>query len=232
MYQQDYERRQADFDVEFEFLETLDLPNFERNELPQRLADTANSQFFKINRSFRGQVHEFVLTLAERAVRMEMPHRDPWQAITHLLQSYWAGRYYPDPIRTLVYKNELEQLDTNYLSLTTHFVNGGGTENAKLNLSQDPILLGRAYQRDMKLVQDLGFDGDTTRQIVREYNDWLLKGYLPLAVDREMPEDRTRLEKEMHEYAEQAKSGEYIFPTGFLQMFCDYWYPISKRSVK
>lgn len=237
MHEQEFERLREDYFTELEFLESLDLPEFEREEWPLILKNAAYSPSFQINRETRESTHTFVRSLAEETSK-NMDNN--WSVIIRLLIDYWAGHYFPSPLREMVFKNEmkllleeashapnLEPLNTN--SLTKKFVSGGSSKSSKINAAQDPILIGRAYQRDMKLIRDLGFGPKTTRKIEWEYNDWFLQGNLPLAVDRETPEDRQTFEKEIHDMAEECKRERHISTIDFLQKFCDYWLPIAKR---
>ncbi|MFA5026715.1 MAG: hypothetical protein WC713_02480 [Candidatus Methylomirabilota bacterium] len=242
--EKDIERRRRDYAIEAEFLSTLQLPEWEAREWSEALLRAVHNSF-NINPAYREQVHEHIRWMIRRMPwEGETFSEDPWGPIASMLSAYWMGQYHPDPLRRKILSDKCTKiapgvsrgLDGSPVStffLQKMFITGSREKCAHFNAEQDPELLQVAYDNDMKLIRSFELlPRETLRRIEWAYNEWLLKGSLPLAADREMPEDRERLEKDVRLYVgEREILKESVDPTMILQYFCNHWHPISKRPA-
>ena len=111
MHMQDHERRQEDFNIELAFLRSLELPEFEAREWPERLYQTASMPYFKVNRELREPVHAHVRWLIDNIPTADEHYQgDPWSVPLILLSNYWHGNHHPDVVRWAIVERECQGL--------------------------------------------------------------------------------------------------------------------------
>ena len=242
IYQNEMEQQAAEYRLEMEFIRSLPLPKFEKDDWPRVLHSIASMGHLKTNEHSREIAHADILELIENLPKNRSEYfGDPWSVVTLLVQSYWHGQYNPDRIRHMVLENEIKKLpDSEALpmygrpqgqfDLRKMFINGSKTKNAVVNSAQDPILMGRAYQRDMQLIRQFELYPKKERETEWAYNNWFLEGKLPIPAAKETSEDRMVFEEKMKQAVADAKIGNYVDAIAILQMFCDYWYKIAARN--
>lgn len=236
---QDLERRQREYDIELDFLRSLAIPEEYATEFQDTLLRTANTTAFRPNLAHREQLQRYVQWYLEQSWITKEASDAPWSTLSHVLQNYWYGRYYFDRVRWNVLQHESNKIssaseDDQYEMYFLHrkFLEGCRLESAEINANLDADLLQLAYDNDMQIIRGLGLPEETTRAIEAAYNDWLLQGKLPLALDREMPKDREVLATNILNHTiEYQKLGVDPSPIVILELFCHHWYSLSRRPV-
>jgi len=237
-FSQDLERRKKDYAIEIQFLQSLELPEFEGKHWPKDLLHTANSSYFNINPSFRERAHEHVCWFVD--LHNKHPQGDDkWFVCGILLQNFYNGQYYPDDARWMVLRNECSRINENeelsdtqkflhQVDLHDQFVKGSQKDAARMNTLQDSIDIQRAYTRDMALFDTLDMDSRLVDRARQEYKNHVLLGDIAYTVDREQDADRETLRQSLHQLDPEK---EYVDDISIVFTFIDYWREINARAA-
>jgi hypothetical protein len=240
IFERKFERILRDFSEEETFLSTLTLPEYEAQDWQDHLERIAQRGILNPNPKYRERVHSYVRWLTANMSSKENDETldDPWFAVSSLIKNYWTGDHHQDDVRWMILQREIAKLPkglsesptgdiTSRYILHEKFVNGCHSEVSKMNATQNPDMIRLAYENDIQLMKSLPLSDTNKREAKWEYNEYLLEGKLPLAADREMPQDRVELEEKLR----RISHNKYWSSTALLQAFCDHWYPISRRPA-